>query len=79
MMKARAVLALVAMVGIGWAASGCSNSCDDLEDECNACGDATRKNECLNHLNVCKTLPDVPGAASESDCCDTWVDSYSSC
>ena len=78
MTKARALLALVAMVGLGWAASGCSNSCDDLEELCDKCSDATRASTCRSNLSYCRLLPSGPGP-SESDCCDPYLDTYDNC
>jgi len=79
MTKVRGLLALVAMVGLCWAASGCKNSCDDLEEECDACTDGNRATSCKSQLASCRAIPDVPGAMSESDCCDIYIDNYGSC
>lgn len=64
----------VAALALPFGVTGCSNSCDDLEELCDGCPD-TVKSECQSELSACRILLDGPGI-SESDCCDTYIPSY---
>ena len=76
MTKVRTLLALVALFGLGWAASGCSNSCDEADDLCDSC--TVQQNGCKSAVDTCRALPSGP-VYSESDCCDNVLDSYDGC
>jgi hypothetical protein len=73
MTKLRTLLALVALFGLGWAASGCSSSCDDADELCDSCN--VQRTGCKGAVDVCRAYP--PG--SEGDCCDNVLDSYDGC
>jgi hypothetical protein len=75
MTKTSALFGILTLVGLGWASSGCKNSCNDLEDLCNSCP-SNWQSSCDSDLAACRALPSAPGVLSEGDCCDNAINQW---
>jgi hypothetical protein len=72
MSKAHSLFGLLTLVGLAWAASGCSNSCDDADELCSGC---PAQSSCQASVDSCRTLAANP-VYDESDCCDNLIEQY---
>ena len=75
MTKTSALFGIFTLVGLGWASSGCKNSCNDADDLCAAC-DTHWHADCQQSVDACRALPSAPGVLSEGDCCDNVINEY---